>query len=82
MRPTGNEFYSLGGVFNQEDFDALRAAATPLRFLQPDGSLDRQQEHVVHQVHRRLSLAPFVGWMLPGVIALCSESKAGREAAG
>jgi hypothetical protein len=39
MRAAGNNFQSPGRVFNQEDFDALKAATTPLRFPQPDGSL-------------------------------------------
>jgi predicted dehydrogenase len=34
-----NAFQSPGRVFNQEEFDALKAATTPLRFPTPDGSL-------------------------------------------
>ena len=37
--PAGNEFRSPGRVFNQEEFEALKASTTPLRFPQPDGSL-------------------------------------------
>jgi predicted dehydrogenase len=39
MRPAGNEFRSPGRVFNWDDFEALKASTTPLRFPQPDGSL-------------------------------------------
>jgi len=39
MRPAGNEFRSPGRVFNWDEFAALKAATTPLRFPQPDGSL-------------------------------------------
>jgi hypothetical protein len=39
MRAEGNNFQSPGRVFNQEEFDALKASTTPLRFPQPDGSL-------------------------------------------
>jgi Oxidoreductase family, NAD-binding Rossmann fold/Oxidoreductase family, C-terminal alpha/beta domain len=39
MRPAGNEFRSPGRVYNQEEFDALKASTTPLRFGVPDGSL-------------------------------------------
>jgi len=39
MRPASNEFRSPGRVFNWEEFQALKAATTPLRFPQPDGSL-------------------------------------------
>jgi hypothetical protein len=35
----GNDFRSPGRVFNWADFEALKAATTPLRFPQPDGSL-------------------------------------------
>jgi hypothetical protein len=38
-RPTGNEFHSPGRVFNWDDFQALKASTTPLRFPTPDGSL-------------------------------------------
>ena len=38
--PRGSyEFRSPGRVFNWEEFDALKAATTPLRFPTPDGSL-------------------------------------------
>ena len=39
VRPAGNEFRSPGRVFSQEEFDALKASTTPLRYPQPDGSL-------------------------------------------
>jgi hypothetical protein len=39
MRPAGNEFRSPGRVFNWEEFQALKASTTPLRFPMPDGSL-------------------------------------------
>jgi hypothetical protein len=39
MRPAGNEFRSPGRVFNWEEFQALKAATTPLRFPLPNGSL-------------------------------------------
>jgi predicted dehydrogenase len=39
MRPAGNDFHSPGRVFNWEEFQSLKEAATPLRFPQPDGSL-------------------------------------------
>jgi hypothetical protein len=39
MRPAGNEFRSPGRVFNWEEFEALKAATTPLRLPMPDGSL-------------------------------------------
>jgi hypothetical protein len=39
MRPPDYEFRSPGRVFNWEEFEALKAATTPLRFPQPDGSL-------------------------------------------
>jgi hypothetical protein len=39
MRPAGNDFRSPGQVFNQAEFEALKAATTPLRFPTPDGSL-------------------------------------------
>ena len=39
MRPAGNEFRSPGRVFNWEEFQALKAATTPLRLPMPDGSL-------------------------------------------
>ena len=39
MRPAGNEFRSPGRVFNWDEFEALKASTTPLRFPQPDGSL-------------------------------------------
>ncbi len=39
MGPAGNEFRSPGRVFNEADFEALKAATTPLRFPKPDGSL-------------------------------------------
>jgi hypothetical protein len=39
MRPAGNEFHSPGRVFNWEEFQALKAATTPLRVPVPDGSL-------------------------------------------
>jgi hypothetical protein len=38
-RPAGDEFRSPGRVFNWEEFEALKASTTPLRFPQPDGSL-------------------------------------------
>ena len=39
VRPEGNEFRSPGRVFNWEEFQALKAATTPLRFPVPNGSL-------------------------------------------
>ncbi len=39
MGPAGNEFRSPGRVFNEADFEALKASTTPLRFPKPDGSL-------------------------------------------
>ena len=39
MRPAGNDFRSPGRVFSSEEFAALKAATTPLRFGMPDGSL-------------------------------------------
>ena len=39
MRPAGNDFHSPGRVFSNDDFAALKAATTPLRFPKPDGSL-------------------------------------------
>jgi len=39
IRPAGNEFRSPGRVFNWEEFQALKAATTPLRLPMPDGSL-------------------------------------------
>ena len=39
MRPAGNDFRSPGRVFNWDEFEALKASTTPLRFPQPDGSL-------------------------------------------
>jgi hypothetical protein len=38
-RPADDEFHSPGRVFNWEEFQALKAAAKPLRFPVPDGSL-------------------------------------------
>jgi len=35
----GSQFRSPGRVFNWEEFEALKAATTPLRFPTPDGSL-------------------------------------------
>ena len=39
MRPAGNDFRSPGRVFSSEEFAALKASTTPLRFGMPDGSL-------------------------------------------
>ncbi|MBC7924438.1 MAG: Gfo/Idh/MocA family oxidoreductase [Bryobacteraceae bacterium] len=39
MGPITHEFRSPGRVFNQADFDALKASTEPLRFPTPDGSL-------------------------------------------
>jgi hypothetical protein len=39
VRPKSNEFRSPGRVFNWEEFQALKAATTPLRFPVPNGSL-------------------------------------------
>ena len=39
MRPANSEFRSPGRVFNWEEFETLKAAATPLRFPLPNGSL-------------------------------------------
>jgi Oxidoreductase family, NAD-binding Rossmann fold/Oxidoreductase family, C-terminal alpha/beta domain len=38
-RPAGNDFHSPGRVFNSEEFAALKASTTPLRFPVPDGSV-------------------------------------------
>ncbi len=38
-RAAGNDFRSPGRVFSWDEFEALKASATPLRFPQPDGSL-------------------------------------------
>jgi hypothetical protein len=39
MMQTGNEFRSPGRVFNWDEFAAMKASETPLRFPSPDGSL-------------------------------------------
>ena len=39
MRPAGNDFHSPGRVFNWEEFVALKASTTPLRYPTPDGSV-------------------------------------------
>jgi predicted dehydrogenase len=119
-RVAGNDFRSPGRVFNYDDFVALKASTTPLRFPQPDGSLFVGDKGMLTtgtygDVTRLLPIekmkdyrmpaplltrspghmrdfirackggdpacsnfdvaAPFVEWMLLGVIALRNEGK-------
>jgi len=39
IRPAGHDFHSPGRVFSSEEFAALKASTTPLRFPVPDGSV-------------------------------------------
>jgi hypothetical protein len=120
MRPAGNDFHSPGRVFNWNDFAALKASTTPLRFPVPDGSvfigdkgmlttgtygdvtrlipIEKMQDYRMPPPlltrspgHMRDFIrackggdpacsnfdvaAPFVEWMLLGVIALRHEGK-------
>ena len=120
MRPAGNDFHSPGRVFNWDEFVALKASTTPLRYPMPDGSVFMGDKGIMTtgtygELTRLLPVekmkdyrmpaplltrspghmrdfirackggdpacsnfdvaAPFVEWMLLGVIALRHEGK-------
>jgi hypothetical protein len=120
MRPAGNDFHSPGRVFNWDEFAALKASTTPLRYPMPDGSVFMGDKGIMTtgtygEITRLLPIekmkdyrmpyplltrspghmrdfirackggdpacsnfdvaAPFVEWMLLGVIALRHEGK-------
>ena len=120
MRPAGNDFHSPGRVFNWDEFAALKASTTPLRYPMPYGSVFMGDKGIMTtgtygEITRLLPIekmkdyrmpyplltrspghmrdfirackggdpacsnfdvaAPFVEWMLLGVIALRHEGK-------